>query len=169
MSIRNRLAGTVLATTMALTAVGGFGVSVASANSGHGGPLEAIADIEDAQASYVAGRFLIANQQAVIALRALRHLGETHASIPLLVSIGCQDEYVIWWNKAITKMAALRAVAFGQGTNWVWAASPRLEKVLATNVYRRAAFGYDTAENAFIDCVLNAVQIPPDFILELAF
>lgn len=168
MSIRNRLAGTVLATTMALTAVGGFG-GVVSANSGHGGPLQAIADVEDAQASYLAGRYLIANQQAIIALRSLRHLREFHAVIPVLVGIGCQDEYVAWFLKATTKMAALRAVAFGQGTNWVWAASPRLEKVLATNVYRRAAATYDTSENAFIDCVLNAVQIPPDFILEFAF
>jgi hypothetical protein len=168
MSIRGRFAGGILATVMAITAIGSTTV-VVSANSGHGGPLQAIADIQDAQASYLAKQYLTANKQAVVALRSLRHLGEAHATIPALTSIGCGDEYTVWWHKAITKMAALRAAAFGQGTQWAWASEPRLERVLVLAVYRRAAAGYETSENALIDCVLAAVQVPPEFILELAF
>ncbi len=168
MSIRKRFAGGVLATVMAITAIGAVAAGV-SADSGHGGPLKAIADIEDAQASYAAKQYLQANRQAVVALRSLRHLRDFHASIPGLNGIGCGDEYATWTDRAISKMAALRAAAFGQGTNWAWASDPRLERVLVLNVYRRAAARYDTTENAFIDCVLDAVRIPPDFILELAF
>ena len=170
MGIRNRIASIGLAATMALTAIGVGAIGV-SANSGHGGPLHAIADIEDAQTSYNARNYLVANRQAVVALRSLRHLRAEHATIPFLTRIGCGDEYRTWFEKAITKMAALRLAAFGQGTNWQWAASPRLEKVLGLAAYRRANARYHTAEDAFIDCVLDAVEdsIPPDFILELAF
>jgi hypothetical protein len=169
-NIRTRFASGVLATVMALTAIGIVGAGV-SANSGHGGPLAAIADIEDAQASYAARKYLQANREAVVALRSLRHLRAEHPTIPFLTSIGCGDEYREWNEKAITKMAALRLAAFGQGTKWAWAANPRLERVLALAAYRRANARYHTAEDAFIDCVLAVVEdaIPPDFILELAF
>ncbi len=168
MRIRRRFAGGVLAALMALSAIGVAGAGV-SANSGHGGPLQAIADIQDAQAAYAARQYMQANRLAVVALRSLRHLRESHASIPALTSIGCGDEYLLWADRAITKMAALRAAAFGQGTSWAWAADPRLERVLVLSVYRRAAARYETAENALIDCVIDAVRIPPEFILELAF
>lgn len=168
MDIRKRFASGALAVLMALTAVGAIGAGV-SANSGHGGPLQAIADVNDAQASYDAKLYLRANREAVVALRSLRHLRAEHATIPLLTRIGCGDEYADWFDKAIVKMAALRAAAFGQGTKWEWAASPRLEKVLVLAVYRRASARYHTAEDRFIDCVLDAVDVPPDFILELAF
>jgi hypothetical protein len=169
MSIRKRIASTGLAAVMALTAIGVIGAGV-SANSGHGGPLETIADIEDAQASYSAGKYLQANREAVITLRALRHLRAEHATIPFLTSIGCGDEYRDWFNKAIAKMVALRLAAFGQGTKWAWAANPRLERTLALAVYRRANARYHTSEDAFIDCVLNAVDgLGTDFILELSF
>lgn len=168
MSIRKRFAGGVLATVMAVTAIGAVSAGV-SADSGHGGPLRAIADIQDAQASYAAKQYLTANKQAVIALRSLRHLRDSHPTIPALTSVGCGDEYALWYSRAITKMAALRAAAFGQGTSWAWASDARLERVLVLSVYRRAAARYETAENALIDCVMDAIRIPPDFILELAF
>lgn len=168
MNIRNRIATGVLASVMALTAIGVGAVGV-SANSGHGGPLEAIADIEDAQLSYNAGQWLTANRRAVVALRTLRHLRAEHATIPFLTRIGCGDEYRVWFTDAIRKMVALRAAAFGRGTNWAWAANPRLERVLTLAVYRRAAAQYHTSEDAFIDCVLDAVELPPDWVLELAF
>lgn len=168
MNIRRRIAGSVLATVMAVTAIGALSAGV-SADSGHGGPLRAIADIQDAQASYAAKQYMQANRQAVVALRSLRHLRDAHATIPALTSVGCGDEYTAWYGRAITKMAALRAAAFGQGTNWAWASDPRLERTLVLSVYRRAAVRYETAENALIDCVMDAIQIPPDFILELAF
>lgn len=168
MDIRKRFAGGVLATAMAVTAIGVGAVGV-SADSGHGGPLRAIADIQDAQASYAAGQYMTANRQAVVALRSLRHLRDSHPTIPALTSVGCGDEYSAWWGRAITKMAALRAAAFGRGTNWAWASEPRLERTLVLSVYRRAAARYETAENALIDCVMDAFTIPPDFILELAF
>ena len=169
MSIRNRLAGGVLAAAMALTAIGSIGMPVAAANSGHGGPLEAIADIEDAQASYAAGRFLIANQQAVIALRALRHLAEFHATIPLLTSIRCarrvrgvgpQGHHQ---DGRAPRGGLRQRHQLGVGSEPASGEGARHRGLPA----RRA--GYDTAENALIDCVLNAVSIPPDFILELAF
>jgi hypothetical protein len=166
MNIHKRVVGTALATLMALTAFGTVGVS---ANSGHGGPLQAIADIQDAQTSYLAGQYLTANKQAVVALRSLRHLSESHVTIPALQQIGCQDEYVAWQGRAITAVAALRAAAFGQGTQWAWATEPRLEKVLALTLYRRTSALYDTATNNLVDCVINAINIPPDWILELAF
>jgi hypothetical protein len=168
MGIRKRLASGVFAALMAVTAIGVASVGV-SADSGHGGPLRAIADIQDAQASYAAKQYMTANRQAVVALRSLRHLRDAHATIPALTSVGCGDEYSLWYSRAITKMAALRAAAFGQGTNWAWASEPRLERVLVLSVYRRAAARYETAENALIDCVMDAIVIPPDFILELAF
>ncbi len=168
MKLRRRITGGVLATVMAISAIGMVSAG-ASATSGHGGPLAAIADIQDAQASYAAKQYLTANKQAVAALRSLRHLRDSHATIPALTSVGCGDEYATWTSRAITKMAALRAAAFGQGTNWAWASEPRLERTLVLSVYRRAAARYETAENALIDCVIDAVQVPPDFILELAF
>lgn len=159
------LAGAILLTVGMLV---GSAAPIA-ANSGHGGPLAAIADIEDAQAAYAAKRYLTANRLAVVALRSLRHLYEEHATIPLLTSIGCGGEYRHWNEAAIKKMVALRIVAFGFGTKWEWAASPRLERVLATNVYRRAAADYEDDLDDLIDCVLDEVDLPPGFILELAF
>jgi hypothetical protein len=66
-------------------------------------------------------------------------------------------------------MDALRIAAFGQGTHWVWAANPRNARTLALAVYRRAAARYHTAEDALIDCVLDALPTPPLWLLDLGF
>jgi hypothetical protein len=83
--------------------------------------------------------------------------------------IGCGSYYWDWLQKAIIKMDALRLAAFGQGTHWVWAANPRNARILALAVYRRAAARYETATNALVDCVLDALPTPPFWLLDLGF
>jgi hypothetical protein len=156
---------------MAVTAVGTLGSAVSAHGGGHwgGNPIDAIADLHDAQDAYNAGQYMTANRRAIVAIASLRSLGRRDSIGRQLQSIGCGTQYGTWFDRALTKMLALRAAAFGQGTRWAWAENPRRARVLGLAVYRRAAARYDTAENALIDCVLDRLPEPPDWVFDLGF
>ena len=167
MNIRQRFASVVLA---ALMAIGGTGAIASARGHGHGDAghgidalIHVVADIESAQFAYASGRYVSANHRAVHVLVDLRSIHRLRA----IDEIGCGDQLETWFDLAIVKMIALRMAAIGQGTHWNYAANPRNARTLALAVYRRAAARYETAANALVDCVLDALPTPPLWLLDL--